>query len=179
MSEPLENLYFNWLCAKVIDTSQTSPGLTYWTLFGVLHRTEFVWRVNGDDNRVADGKELRREFILMADIPDDPDWRMLPGCSVLEMLVAFSRRAEWMTDRPAYEWFWEFMENLGLKEFNDGNVNPNDIGEILEEFIWRTYPSNGEGSLFPLRMSSADQQSIELWHQLCEYVMEQEQLEQY
>lgn len=174
MSEPFENYYFEWLSAKVIDTNQTSPGLTYWKLFEVLHRTEFVWLINGDDNRAEDGKELRREFILMADIPDNLDWRRVLPCSIFEMFVAFSARAAWMTDRPSRKWFWEFIENLGLTEFNDGNFDQNEVTSIIERFIWRTYPPNGDGSMFPLRMSPVDQQSIELWYQLCEYVIEQE-----
>ena len=68
------------------------------------------------------------------------------------------------------------MENLGLKEFNDGNANPNEIARIIDRLIWRTYETNGEGSLFPLRMSAADQKHIEIWHQFCEYLMDQEQL---
>jgi hypothetical protein len=93
---------------------------------------------------------------------------------MMEMFVAFSQRAAWMTDRPARIWFWEFMDNLGLKEHNDGNADEDGIINIIERLIWRTYPSNGEGSMFPLRISDVDQQSIELWYQLCEYVIEQE-----
>src|SRR5689334_13453147 len=131
MSEPLENLYFNWLCAKVVDVNETSPGLTYWKLFRTLHTTEFVWLLPGDDNRSEDGKELRIEFLLQADIPDDPDWRTLIECSVLEMLIAFARRTEFMSSISAREWFWIFIENLGLKEHNDANFNGAQVDEIL------------------------------------------------
>jgi hypothetical protein len=175
MNEPFENAYFNWLCAKVIDTRKTSPGLTYWALFGILHRTEFVWELMGDDNRVEDGKELRREFILMEELPDNPEWRTVLGCSVFEMLVAFSRRAEWLTDRPAREWFWEMIDNVGLRESNDGNIDPNQVVDILDQLIWRTYDEHGNGSLFPLRMSAADQKHIEIWRQFCEYLVDQEE----
>lgn len=170
MSEPLENLYFNWLCAKVVDIRETSPGLTYWKLFKALHTTEFVWLLTGDDNRAEDGKELRGEFLLQADIPDDPDWRTLVECSVLEMLIAFSRRTEYMSGSPAKDWFWIFIENLGLKECNDANFNGAQVDEVLYSFIWRTYRGDGVGGLFPLTNPGSDQKEVELWYQFCDYL---------
>ena len=177
MGEPLENLYFNWLCTKVVNTRNSSPSLTYWILFRVLHQTEFVWLMSGDDNRVEDGKELRTEFLLQADIPDDPHWRTVIGCSILEMLIALSRRAEFMTEISAKDWFWEFINNLGLMDFNDASgVEPIDIEEILEVFIWRTYESNGHGGLLPLDEPFSDQRGHEIWHQFCDYLVDKDLL---
>jgi hypothetical protein len=177
MGEPLENLYFNWLCAKVVDTNETSPNLTYWELFKVLHTTEFVWIISGDDNRCADGKELRVEFLLQADIPDDVEWRTLPGCSILEMLIAFARRAEFSTEQSAEDWFWEFMYNLGLHEFCDGsNPEKQDIVDILDRLIWRTYDFNGHGSLFPNENPSVDPHELDIWYQFNEYLAAQDRL---
>ena len=51
MGEPLENLYFNWLSAKVINPLDTDREATYWDLLRKLHNTEFVWVISGDDNR--------------------------------------------------------------------------------------------------------------------------------
>jgi hypothetical protein len=177
MGEPLENLYFNWLCAKVIEPRKFHPSDTYWELLRKLHRTEFVWTLSGDDNRAEDGKELRREFILQADIPDDPEWRLLIGCSVLEMLIAFSRRAEFQTDMPAKEWFWEFLTNLGLGDFDDGSdLDPEEVDEVLEQLIWRTYDANGVGGLFPIKNPEVNQKEIEIWHQFCDYLVDQDRL---
>jgi len=177
MGEPLENLYFNWLCAKVVDMRKTNPSDTYWELLRKLHKTEFVWFLSGDDNRAEDGKELRREFILQADIPDDPEWRLILGCSVLEMLIAFARRAEFQTDMPVSDWFWEFLTNLGLAEFNDGSdLDPEEIDEILECLVWRTYDYNGLGGMFPIKNPETDQRDIEIWHQFCDYLVDQDRL---
>jgi hypothetical protein len=174
ITEPFENLYFNWLCAKVIYNMNPTPSLTYWNLLRTLHNTEFVWLLSGDDNRAADGLELRRDFIFEAEAPDHPDWRKHPGCSMLEMLIAFSRRAEHMTGEKAQEWFWEMIDNLGLKEVNDGHeATPEDIGEILDEFIWRTYEPNGQGGLFPLINPKRDQTEVEIWYQFAEYLVDQ------
>lgn len=172
ITEPFENLYFNWLCAKVIYNMNPTPSLTYWTLLRTLQNTEFVWILAGDDNRAEDGLELRVEFIFEAETPDDPEWRRFPPCSVLEMLIAFSRRAEFMTGQKAKDWFWEFIDNLGLIECTDGSgVTPDEIGEILDRFIWRTYESNGYGGLFPLDSRNGDdEREVEIWYQFCHYL---------
>lgn len=176
MSEPLENLYFNWLCAKVVDIRATSPSLTYWTLFRTLHTTEFVWLLSGDDNRAEDGKDLRREFLIQAELPDDIEWRLSIECSMLEMLIAFSRRAEFMTEDSARDWFWEFIDNMGFKEANDANADPNDIAEKLERIIWRLYETNGEGGIFPLNAPLEDQTKVEIWYQFCDYLVDHDRL---
>ena len=180
MIEPLENLYFNWLCAKVIDIRNHTPTLTYWTLFRTLQGTEFVWILSGDDNRAEDGLDLRGEFLLEADIPDNQEnleWRHFHGCSILEMFIAFSKRAELMTELPAKDWFWEFMENLGFKDFNDASkVTPDEIGEILYRVIWRTYDPAGQGGIFPLERPHKDQRVVQIWYQFCDYLADQDRL---
>lgn len=177
MGEPLENLYFNWLCAKVIDTSKKNPNETYWELFKVLHTTEFVWVIEGDDNRCADGKELRIEFLLQADIPDDLDWRTLTECSVLEMLIAFARRAEFSTEQSLEDWFWEFLFNLGLHEFCDKrHPDKQDIAEILDNLIWRHYDEQCHGGMFPNDNPSVDLRDLDIWYQFNEYLTSQDRL---
>lgn len=173
MNEPLENLYFNWLSSKVMRIENPTPSLTYWNLLRALHNTEFVWIIQGDDNRAEDGLDLRREFLIAADIPDHPEWRAMP-CSLFEMLIAFSRRAEFQTDDPARQWFWEFITNLGLNEFTDAEeISEEDIGEYLYQLVWRTYDNSGRGGLFPLDNPKQDQTKTEIWYQFCEYLVDQ------
>lgn len=176
MKEPLENLYFNWLAAKVLNLRPPSGSDTYWELLKKLHRTEFVWMISGDDNRAEDGKELRKEFILEADIPDDPEWRTAIGCSVLEMLIAFAKRAEFQTDDAFPLWFWEFIRNLGLDRCTDSAFDGDFVDLALEEFVWRTYQPNGNGGLFPIHNPGDDQRGVEIWHQFCEYLVDQDRL---
>ena len=174
MNEPLENLYFNWLCAKVLNLKPIHEEETFWNLLRKLHKTEFVWTISGDDNRAEDGKELRREFIFQAEIPDNPEWRLVIGCSVLEMLIAFARRAEFQTDESAPLWFWEFLSNLGLDGFSDQKgMEEEYVDLVLEDFIWRTYSPDGEGGMFPIRNPSSDQREVEIWYQFCEYLVDQ------
>lgn len=172
MEEPLEDLYFKWLCAKVMSIENPTPSLTYWKLLTDLHNFEFVWLLSGDDNRAEDGVDLRQEFLNGACLESDPNWHAL-GCSVFEMLFAFSRRAAFETDRSAKEWFWIFIENLSLLEFNDANYLPNvAVSDILYRFVWRTYNFNGRGGLFPLQNPRHDQRKIEVWYQFCEYLVD-------
>lgn len=168
----LEDNYFKWLCAKVMYVPNPTPSRTHWKLLRILHKTEFVWLISGDDNRCADGIELRDDFVfegrplIPRPIIKDP-----VGCSVLEMLIAFAYRAEFMTDLRANEWFWRFLENLGLSEMNDAaDIDPADVEEILDKFIWRTYEHNGEGGLFPLTRAHTDQRDVEIWYQFAEYL---------
>lgn len=175
--ESIENLYFRWLSAKVIRLMNPTPSLTYGNLLKRLHSTEFVWVVDGDDNRAMDGVGLRRLFLIEARIPDDPEWRSL-GCSVLEMMIALSRRASFATDIPADRWFWHMIENLGLIECNDaaGDVS-SEIDEVLYSLIWRQYDFCGGGGLFPILETKNDQRKIEIWYQFNEYVENAEYLD--
>jgi hypothetical protein len=177
MSEPLENLYFNWLCSKVLQVRRPTPSLSFDTLFKTLHNLEFVWLLSGDDNRAEDGKELRREFFIMGNIPDDEEWRTQIPCSVFEMLIGFSRRADKNSRTSAKEWFWEFLKNLNLAEANDASgIEPNEIQDVIEMLLWRTYGPDGDGGLFPLRDPQRDQSEQEIWQQFCDYLVDQNRL---
>lgn len=165
--ELLEEDYFDWLCSKVEDPRSRR----HTKLLKALHRTEFVWLVQGDDNREADGKALRREFIVEKHIRRAGTWRTLEECSMLEMLVAFARRAEWMTSIRYDEWFWRFMENLKLTG-NSHSLTYREIESTLERVIWRQYDESGEGGLFPMQRPRANQREVELWYQLSEYLLD-------
>jgi len=170
MAEPLENLYFNWLYAKVCDVRTTSKKKQFEVLLQELHRTEYVWLLSGDDNRAEDGCELRDEFLTASNIEVYDGWGE-DGCSALEMLVAFSRRAGFETSDIPSKWFWVMLENLGLSGLSDStNPNRDDIQAILEVFLWRRYNALGHGGLFPLRETEYDQRYVEIWYQFNEYL---------
>lgn len=163
---PLEELYFNWLCAKVLDVN--SPN--YIQLMQVLHNNEFVWINRYDENRAADGVELREYFLMETRLTADPQWFDI-GCSVLEMLIAFANRAAFETDISTRDWFWEFLTNLNLNEYRQvAGKQKEEIEDILHTFLWRTYNSSGEGGLFPMCNPEQDQRKVEIWYQFCEYL---------
>jgi len=173
MNEPLENVYFNWLYSKVSDITARSPRDRYDKLFRLLHQTEFVYLVSGDDNRAEDGMDLRAEFFNEEYAHDDGLFSYEP-CSVLEMLIAFSRRASFETeDTPAY-WFWTMLSNLGLASLSDNVFNSTrTIQDVVDWFVWRRYDSKGNGGLFPLLNSNKNQSKVELWYQFNQYLIEQ------
>lgn len=171
MIEPIEieNAYFYWLCAKVLDTRVNN----YYDLMRILYTTEFVWIVSGDRHRSQEGLELRSDFKTESYTQDDPMWHHLP-VSVLEIFISFSQRASFQTDMPVKKWFWIIMENLLLDQFRQ--VSDSDvpiIEEILDTFIWRTYDAKGYGGMFPMPQTQYDQRTIEIWYQFSEYVIDQ------
>lgn len=173
MSEPPDELYFPWLYAQVASVNIADPSRTYWELLRKLYNKEFIWFVPNDDNRAEDGRELRLEFVTTTGAVVDGDWLRL-GCSVLELLIALSRRLCFETDIPEVEWFWEMLENLGLDQYNDSRPLPEArVDAVLDRFIWRVYRRNGRGGLFPLKRSSEDQTKVEIWYQMSAYILQQ------
>lgn len=172
MTEPLDNLYFNWLYSKVCDPQSSSPNEKYEKLLGEMHRTEYAWLLSGDDNRAEDGVELRTEFLKETRFEPEPYW-LDETCSVLEMMIAFSRRAAFETDADSRTWFWIMVSNLGLSEMSDANgIDRLRIQGVLDTFIWREYERNGQGGLFPVSKSRNDQRKVEVLYQFSEYVDE-------
>lgn len=172
MTEPLENLYFNWLCNKVLRLDHPTPSLTYWNLLRQLHSTEYAWLLSGDDNRAEDGVELRTEFLTESRQPYNEGWESV-GCSVLEMLIAFSRKAAFNANETSEFWFWHFLDNLGLASANDASDATSEaVDDILSTFIWRTYNEDGSGGLFPMNNPNKNQKEVEIWYQFCDYLVD-------
>ena len=177
MDEPLDEQYLQWLYQQVASIRFKNPARTYWSLIRQLYIKEFVWLVRNDDNRVEDGRDLRYEFIEDNDIDPDPEWMGL-GCSMLEMLIALSRRLAFESSREPRDWFWTLLENVDLRRFNDAyyktEAQAKLIDETLDDIIWRNYQSDGHGGLFPLNDAQKDQRNVELWYQSAAYLIEQD-----
>lgn len=169
---PLDELYFRWLYSQVGSVNSRDPERNYWKILRKLFTREFVWIVPNDDNRAEDGRDLRLDFLDEHDIRDvDPNWMHL-GCSMLELLVGLSRRLSFEAEGEPRTWFWHLMQNLGLNNYNDYTpFSEQEIDEILDRVIWRTYERNGSGGLFPLKKTRKDQRRVELWYQLCAYLL--------
>lgn len=177
MDEPLDESYFKWLYEQVASVSYKNPARTYWSLTRHLHKTEFRWSVPNDDNRVEDGRDLRYEFSKAHRIRPDRDWMDLE-CSMLEMLIGLARRLAFEAEGEVAVWFWELMDNVELRQFNDGAYRPREPGIqehvtlTLEQIIERNYLPNGQGGLFPLAYPPEDQRKVELWYQMSHYLVE-------
>lgn len=170
-----DDRYFEWLYGLIGAVRNRNPQRSYWGLARQLFTKEFVWFVPNDDNRVEDGKELRQEFLDDEGTDEvDPEWLHL-GCSMLEMLIALSRRASFESDKAPVDWFGIFLNNLELDRYNDALYNESyaeEIDEILDTVIFRNYLPNGQGGLFPLQYPEQDQRKVELWYQLSAYLLE-------
>jgi hypothetical protein len=173
MSEPLDDQYLSWLYAQVASVRQRDRSRSYWDLLRQLYVTEFVWFVPNDDNRVEDGRDLRLEFFEKKRIDErDVDWAHLP-CSMLEMLIALSRRIAFEAEGKPADWFWHMLTNVELNGFTDAAPGTYDeIDGVLSRIIWRTYDPDGHGGLFPLHDSREDQRKVELLYQLSAYLYE-------
>jgi hypothetical protein len=171
----LDDLYFEWLYKKIGVVSNRNPNKSYWELARHLYRTPFFWVVPNDDNREADGKDLRNEFIEECDIQDiEVNWLQL-DCSVLEMLIALAGLAAFNSVGETGDWYRKFLQNLKLLPFTDAAWDRDaerQVAKIIERLVDRTYNSRGVGGLFPLRNAEKDQRKEELWYQLSAYLAE-------
>lgn len=176
MSAPLDEEFLTWLYSQVGYPEAKNRSLTYWKLFRQLYTIEFVWLIRNDDTRLEDAKRLRLEFLSDAGIDErdvDPCWLDI-GCSVLELMVAMARRLEFQADETAHYWFWNLVENLGLRRYTDATKKyPHQrVEDIVYTVIFRQYTPHGAGGFFPLRGPCVDQRNVELWYQLSAYVLE-------
>lgn len=178
MSEPLDESYLRWLYSQVASVKTRNPSRTYWSLMRFLFKTEFVWLVANDDNRLEDGRDLRRDFLAEEGITDPDEAWVSIGCSLLEMLLGLSKRLVFESENSpsVADWFWHLMHNINLSNFNDAHVQSEQhedyIKHVLETVVWRNYRSDGFGGLFPLRNPREDQRQVELWYQLSNYLLE-------
>jgi len=169
--------YFKVLCG-LIGLKDPIDKSGYYQLMKQLFHTDFYCSVPNDDNRCLDGLKLRETF----NFPDIDS-----GCCLLEMFVALAKRCdEDMLYNPKYgdrskDWFWMMLTNLGLNKFRDNSFEkawaPNDIADICDSFMDRKYAPSGKGGIFPLKKAHEDQRKVEIWYQMCAYLMENPQLE--
>lgn len=172
MTPPLDERYFEWLYSQTGSVRQRNSAHTHWDLLRLLFEKEFIWFIPNDDNRAEDGIELRYEFLRELNCGAPNHWLGM-GCSMLELLIGLSRRLAFEADRTPRLWFWELIDNLGFRDYNDATRFPSEVvNEVLDRVIWRTYHYDGRGGLFPLHNPRGDQRDIELWYQLSAYVVE-------
>jgi hypothetical protein len=158
--------YFDWLVAQIHTPANNR---TYNELFSRMHNTEFVWTVPNDDNRLRDGLALRSEFLNGSRRRLD-----VVGVSILEVLIALSRRVAFTAGGDAEHWAWRLIKNLRLNKAYDPLTDEKalKVDDTLYALIWRTYASNGRGGLFPLKRPNYDQTKQEIWDQMNAYIIE-------
>jgi hypothetical protein len=173
-TDAIDREYFKWLYSQVASVYIRNSARTHWKMLRQFFTKEFVWFVPNDDNRIQDGKDLRYEFLQEEDI-DNPGetWLDMP-CSMLELLVALSRRLSFEAEGEPRDWFWELIDNMGLAHINDqqyDDLHKEEIDAAMDRIIWRNYEPNGQGGLFPMLSPKQDQRKVELWYQLNAYLI--------
>lgn len=173
--DDIQQQYFEWLCS-LIDISS----LPYTRLLRYLNRTRFTYLIPKDQNREEDGLDLR--FRFKRNVRDDLtvdyilDWQADIPCSVLEMMIALSLRAEeQIMDDPEIgdrttQWFWGMISNLGLSGMYDGNFDLVMVKWNVNRFLNREYSPDGRGGLFTVKNCEYDLRDVEIWTQLCWYL---------
>ena len=149
--------------------SQVEGGSRNRDLFDLMHQKEFVWVVPNDDNRIADGLEVRDEWNRSGrNMPEEGP------CSFLEVLIALSRRLEHVTGEYSGGWARQLLVNLNIGKYDDplSRYKVDRLDDVMEAVIWRTYSPDGEGGFFPLKDPRDDQRKIEIWYQMSAYIEE-------
>jgi hypothetical protein len=138
-------------------------------LLKIMLDKDFVWLVPNDDNRIADGLDIRAEWFDQSGFVAD-----LGPCSFLEVLIGLSQRMAFITDESAEGWSWQLLTNLGLSKMRDdlSTYKTRKAHDILDTAIWRLYNSDGSGGFFPLLRPKNDQRETELWYQMSAYIRE-------
>ena len=164
----LEEQYFDWLVSKIAIEQNGNVERTYEGVFRRMYGKEFVWLVPNDDNRIGDALDLRREFLGES----NPTFRF--PATVLEVVIALSRRLEFNAGGNAPVWAWQLFRNLRLHKLYDPLTYRKDsqIDDILDALIYRTYKPNGMGGFFPLTDPPSDQTKVEIWYQMSSYIQE-------
>lgn len=169
----LAEAYFSWLVEQVREQGE-HPKRTYWDVLRLMHEKEFIWIPNAgnDDNRIADAREVRWEFMNARGRPFDT---AEPGpASCLEVMIALSRRMEFNAGESAEGWAWQLLCNLELHKMPDpvSRRKMAKADDILEALIWRNYSPDGAGSFFPLAWPPDDMRRVEVWYQMHAWIME-------
>ena len=174
----MNEAYFCWLIRLIGDDYIAA---NYQKLLRKLYSKEYTWELVYDKNRAADGIYLRKLFDQeMGNLRINYELMSVSKspCSVLEMLIALARSAEFnIMHDPDYgdrsgRWFWEMMQNLGLDVYDDYNFYEAEVDKIIDNFIHRRYAKNGAGGAFPVRNAKQNMNQKDLWWQMNAYLEE-------
>lgn len=150
---------------------------SYFLLAKKLYGKDFYWSVPNDDNRGMDGQRLREDYLRENNVTG----RITGQCSMLEMLIALASRMSAMLEESydsdkTFNCFWEMLQNCELEKFTDDTYDEfggsRMVDYILTNILERSYKRNGKGGLFPLKYNKKDQRKVEIWYQMCEYIIE-------
>lgn len=143
-----------------------------------IHQHYFYSPIRMDENRDSDGLYLRQTYFDTTGRQAHDD---SPHASVFEVLVALALRCEENSGyiRNADQWYWMFIDNMGLSYFIGRNMD--EYADAIDNHIRVTlnheYDYNGEhGGLFPMKEPPCDLRTIELWYQMQYWITEDQDM---
>lgn len=180
MSSRIEYEYREWLIDLAVEIC--SDHGSYRELFEYLYSREFYSDVGNDDNRIADGIDLRFRFTESShryNYRDVYNYLYDAPCNVLEMMVALACRCEDhimgdadIGDRTGV-WLFTMLKSLHLSDEVDGYFNEDNAKIAIDRLLSHSYKRNGDGGLFTLKSRTReDMRKTEIWYQMCWYLDE-------
>lgn len=155
--------YFHWLL-KYIGNGVFRRD-SYFELLEYLFNTEYCWSIPMDENRAADGIDLRHRFVMECNENQEDSYIYLSGpASVLEVLIALSIRMEQIARgtidlSKSGQWFWGMIKNLNILDCYDGNF---DYGKV-KYFLGEWFNEDSKIGIFPYGKG-------EIWAQAMEFL---------
>lgn len=179
MDSQIKQEYDQWIVSMA--TAWCSEYGNYSELMGYLHLIPFYATVQLDENRGADGKDLRLRFT-----ETNPEYTyntaylylMDYDPTMLEVMVALAIRCEEniMRDNDigdrSYEWFYSMLCSSGLDVCTNEHFDEELVCTIVDNILERKYARNGKGGLFTLSNPPKDLRKVEIWYQLLWYLDE-------
>lgn len=166
------NDYFEWLYS-IVKNERRSKRASYKKLLSTLHNIEFKYFIDYDENRAADGIEMRWRYVCEGGNKAILKWK--EPCTVLEMILGLAYQMEYIMDDPILDykvghWFWIMISNLELDRMTDSKFNKNEVYGRIFIFLERKYEPNGEGNIIKIDNTDTDLRDVEIWWQMCWYL---------
>ena len=156
--DEMTDLYFNWIEKLISDDNVEASDYRKLLLF--LNDIPFSYIIPMDDNRIADGIDLRYRFGYDTEIP------------YAQIATYLDIRTASVLEDDVGKWFWIMINNLGLGEYKDLYFNKAKVDRIVKKFIERNYNKNGSGGLFITNNDNTDMRNMEIWDQMHLYLNE-------
>ena len=157
--------YFHWLLKFIGNGYCRKNG--YFELLRYLFNTNYRWFISMDENRAADGVDLRHRFTVECNEDQEDSYIYLSGpASVLEVLIALSIKMEYIARgsidlSKSGQWFWGMIKCLSILDCYDGNFDEGKVNYFLEGWM----DPESEIAIFPDGKG-------ELWTQAMNFISE-------
>lgn len=164
--------YFDWLYFRVRNQHH-SKRASFRKLLSCLHSIDFRYSVDYDENRAADGVNMRWYYVDDGGYDEILQWD--EPCTVLEMLIGLAIQMETIMTHPdidyqAGHWFWMMISNLGLDYMSDGKFDRRHVYGAVSIFLDRAYEPDGYGNIIFIEDCDTDLRKVEIWQQMCWYL---------